>query len=138
MEIGDEERVEERARGFSRSYLLPHLDLIGLTNTRASARIRAAKRPDDVNDVITSLPVLMHAHLGNWHRENEAFCRLLEPCRLFNSRLDSFLPRNIFFLSACFWRFVLARRARITELAPPSIGHIFERIPSDHREFYSS
>lgn len=29
MKIKDEERVEERARGFSRPHLLPHLDLIG-------------------------------------------------------------------------------------------------------------
>lgn len=61
MQIGDEERVEERAKGFSRSHLLLRLDLIRLTNTRASARFRAAKTPDDVSDVISPRSGLMHA-----------------------------------------------------------------------------
>jgi hypothetical protein len=37
------------------------------------------KRPDDVSDVISPRPALMHAHFGNLHLENEAGCRFLEP-----------------------------------------------------------
>ena len=43
MEIEDEEKMEERADGFSR-FDLSHIYV--LTNERASARVRAAKTPE--------------------------------------------------------------------------------------------
>ena len=90
----------------------PSLDLIRLTNKRASARIRAAKTPDDVSDVISPLPgsdarfVARQPAPGK--RGWSSVVGALKAFRL--KALIHFLPRG-FFLSAWFWRFVLAKHA---------------------------